>query len=218
MNIIWRGHSCFQITVQNKKQGQINIVIDPFDEKLGIRVPKLEADVLLITHQHYDHNNIKAVKGNPFLIQGPGEYEIKKISIHGISSFHDDNQGKERGENTIYTIKNNGIQLCHLGDLGQKELTEEQVEKIGQIDILFIPVGGTYTIGSQEALKVINQIEPKIVIPMHYHLPNIKIKLDNLNNFLKAIGEKSIEPLDKLSIKSKDLEEQEKMKVIVLKP
>jgi L-ascorbate metabolism protein UlaG (beta-lactamase superfamily) len=217
MTIFWHGQSCFQIITNQGKNGQLSIIIDPFDETLGLRIPKLEADVLLISHDHYDHNNVKAVSGNPFLISGPGEYEIKGIYIQGVPSFHDKQKGKSRGGNTLYTIEAEEIKICHLGDLGQSELTDEQLSAIGEIDILMIPVGGVYTIDSQDAAKVISQIEPKIVIPMHYALPKLKIKLEGVEKFLKVMGKKEIEPLNKLTIKKKDLS-QEEVKIIVLKP
>lgn len=217
MQIIWHGQSCFQIIARREKNNQVLIVIDPFSEEIGLRVPKLEADILLVTHQHRDHNNIKAVSGDPFLIEGPGEYEIKEVALQGIPAWHDNLLGKERGVNTIYTIEIEGMRLCHLGDLGQKELTADQLEKIGEVDILMIPVGGIYTISSKEAPKIMAQIEPKIIIPMHYQVPKLKIKLDGLDKFLKTMGIKSIESLPKLSIKKKDLSEEE-AKIIVLKP
>jgi len=225
MQIIWKGQSCFQIIINREKNNlsnvsrdsnQVSLVIDPYDETIGLRVPKLEADILLVTHNHHDHNNIKAVSGNCFLISEPGEYEIKDVFIQGIPAFHDSSSGKEKGENIIYTIEAEGIRICHLGDLGQKELTEEQVEKIGNIDILMTPVGGVYTISSREAVKIISQIEPKIVIPMHYQIPKLKIKLEGLEKFLKAIGVKSPETLNKLTIKKKDIPE-EGMEIKVLK-
>ncbi len=217
MQIIWRGQSCFQITSQIGKNNLVNIVIDPFDETIGLRIPKLEADILLVSHNHYDHNNIKAVEGDPFLVDGPGEYEVKGIFIQGIDSYHDSSFGKERGLNTIYIIETEEMKICHLGDLGQKELTDEQIEKIIEVDILMIPVGGIFTISAKEAMKIISQIEPKIVIPMHYCLPKLKVKLEDLDKFLKAMGIKKIEPLLKLSIKKKDILTEE-AKIIVLKP
>lgn len=217
-HIIWRGQACFQIQIsKGKGEESFKIVIDPFDETIGLRIPSLEAKVVLVSHNHPDHNNVKAVKGNPFLIDGPGEYEIQDIFFQGISSFHDDDQGKIRGENTIYTIEGEGIKICHLGDLGQKELTEEQLEKIGEVDVLMVPVGGIYTIDGRQAAKIISQIEPKIIIPMHYQLPKLKIKLEKLDKFLKAMGQKKLEPLPKLLIKKKDLTEEE-LKIVVLKP
>ncbi|MDI6591600.1 MAG: MBL fold metallo-hydrolase [Patescibacteria group bacterium] len=217
MNIFWHGQSCFEITTSPTKSNQVKIVIDPFSEGIGLRVPKLEADILCITHSYSDHNNLKAVSGSSFLIQDPGEYEIKGVFIQGIPSWHDQKEGKERGENIIYTLEAEDLRLCHLGDLDQKELTSEQLEKIGEIDILMIPIGGVFTISAKEALKIMSQIEPKITIPMHYQIPKLKIKLEGLDKFLKTLGLKSIEPLPKLSIKKKDFSEEE-AKIIVLKP
>jgi len=217
MNIIWYGQACFQITALSSKNSQVLIVIDPFDETVGLRVPKLEADILLTSHDHPDHNNVKVISGSPFLISGPGEYEIKGVYIQGIPACKDDKGGKKLSQNIIYTIEAEEMRLCHLGDLGQKELTPEQLEKIGEVDILMIPVGGVYTISAKDALRIMSQIEPKIIIPMHYQIPKLKFKLDGLDKFLKILNIKSIEPLLKLSIKKKDLSEEE-AKIIVLKP
>ena len=217
MNIFWHGQSCFQIIVSQTKGEQAKIVIDPFSEEIGLKVPKLEAEILLISHNHQDHNNVKAVAGSPFLIEGPGEYEIKEIFIQGIPAFHDEEGGKQRGENTIYAIEAEGMRLCHLGDLGEIELSPEQLEKIGDIDILLIPVGGVYTIDAKIAAKIISQIEPRIVIPMHYYIPKLKIKLDGVDKFLREMGKKSLEPQPKLLIKKKDLP-QDGTKIVVLEP
>lgn len=215
MNITWKGQSCFQINTSQGKNNQVNIVIDPYSEDIGLRVPKLEADILLVTHDHHDHNNVKAVAGNPFLITGPGEYEVKDVFIQGIPAFHDSSSGKEKGANTIYTIEAEDLKICHLGDLGQKELTPEQAEKIGEVDILMIPVGGVYTISAKEAVKIMSQIEPSIIIPMHYQIPKLKIKLDGIDKFLKVMGIKKLESLSKLSIKKKDILPEE-AKIIAL--
>lgn len=217
MQIIWYGQACFQITALPQKNNQVKIVIDPFSEEVGLKVPKLDSDILMITHYHYDHNNLKAVGGNPFIIEGPGEYEIREVFINGIHSWHDSKNGADRGSNTIYTIEAEEMKICHLGDLGQSELSSEQLERIGNVDILMIPVGGTYTIDAKSALKVMSQIEPKIIIPMHYSLPKLKIKLDGVDKFLKELGVKQLSPLPKLSIRKKDLQEEE-AKVIVLSP
>jgi L-ascorbate metabolism protein UlaG (beta-lactamase superfamily) len=216
MQIIWHGQSLFEITTIPQKNSQIKIVIDPFSEEIGLRVPRLEADISLISHGHSDHNNLKAVSGNPFLIQGPGEYEIKEVFVQGIPAWHDNSQGKERGQTTIYTLETEDLRVCHLGDLGQRELTSEQLEKIGEVDVLMIPVGGVYTIDGKEAIKIMSQIEPKITIPMHYSLPKLKAKIDGLDKFLKALGVKTIEPLQKLTIKKKDVSAEE-AKIVVLK-
>lgn len=225
MQIIWKGQSCFQIITNRSKNDQISIVIDPFSEDIGLRVPKLEADILLVTHKHPDHDNVKAVSGTasaggektPFLIDGPGEYEIKEVYIQGILASHDESGGKERGEITVYIIEAENLRVCHLSDIGQKELTDDQLEQIGDVDILMIPVGGGPTISAKEAIKIISQIEPKITIPMHYQIPKLKIKLDGVDKFLKALGLKSVIPEAKLTIKEKDLSPEE-AKIIVLSP
>ncbi len=214
MQIVWHGHSCFTIITSKNKNDQVNIVTDPFDKETGLRLPKLEADILLVSHQHHDHNNVKAVSGNPFVIDSPGEYEIKDVFVRGIPSWHDEKEGKERGKNVIYFIEAEDLRICHLGDIGQKDLSSDQLEKIGEIDILMIPVGGTYTIDAKTAMKMMLQIEPKIAIPMHYALPKLKIKLDSLDKFLKALGIKKIEPQNKLSVKKKELSEEE-AKIVV---
>ena len=158
------------------------------------------------------------MQGNPFLIEGSGEYEVKGVFIKGIDSFHDDSEGKERGKNTIYTIEAEDMKVCHLGDIGQKQLTDDQLEKIGHVDILMIPVGGVYTIDSSEAQKIIGQIEPKVVIPMHYEVPGLKIKLDDVSKFLKASGRNSIEPIDKFTVKTSTLPKERDMDIVLLKP
>jgi L-ascorbate metabolism protein UlaG (beta-lactamase superfamily) len=235
MNIIWHGQSCFEIVATPAKNNQIKIVIDPFSEEIGLKIPKLEADIVLLAHNHHGHNSVKAISGSPFLISGPGEYEIKNIFIQGIPSLvaetsshllprpasrHSatgNKEEKEWDENTIYTIEAEDLKLCHLSDLGQKELTEEQLEGIGDIDILMVPIGGISTISAKEALRIMAQVEPKITIPMYYALPRLKVKLDGLDKFLKPLGIKSIIPESKLTIKKKDISSEE-AKIVVLKP
>jgi len=216
MQISWKGQACFHIVVQRNKQEQVKIVIDPFDPSIGLKMPLLDADVVLSTHDHEDHNNINACKG-AFVVTGPGEYEIKDVSIQGLSSFHDDVEGKERGKNTIYVIDVESMRLCHLGDLGQDELSSDQVSKIGNVDILFVPVGGVYTIGAKAAAKVVSQIEPRIVIPMHYLLAGLKFKLHKVDEFLKEMGVKNAEAQNKFTVKVRDFSSEE-TKIVLLTP
>lgn len=217
MNIIWHGQSFFEIVTKNKEGKELKIIIDPFDESIGLKVPKTEARILLITHQHPDHSNKKAIGGSPFLIEEPGEYEINGVHIQGIPAFHDDTQGKERGEIITYLIETEDIKICHLGDLGQKELTPEQLDQLGDIDILMVPIGGVYTIDAKGASKIISQIEPKLVIPMHYQIPKLKLKLNSLEQFLKEMGSPAIEAQKKLKIKSSNLS-KEKTEIAILEP
>jgi len=220
MDIIWHGHSFFEI--QAKVNGNNTVIaIDPYDKTIGFREKKVKADILLISHFHYDHSNLNSVEGRnpnekPFLIDEPGEYEVKGIKIKGISSFHDNQEGKERGENNIFLIEAEEIKICHMGDFGQSSLSSEQAEEIVGVDILLIPVGGVYTISGKEAAKIVGQIEPKIVIPMHYKIPGLKINLDDENKFLNVIGVKEKEKIRKLKIKKSDLERKEGTEVIIM--
>jgi L-ascorbate metabolism protein UlaG (beta-lactamase superfamily) len=203
--------------VANIEKEQVKIAIDPFSKDLGLKVPNAEANVLLISHDHFDHNNKEAISGNYFLIDQPGEYEVKGVYVKAIPSFHDNQKGKERGENLIFLIEAEELRICHLGDIGQKELENGQLEEIGEVDVLMIPVGGTYTISFKEAIKIMSQIEPKITIPMHFALPKLKVKLDPVEKFLKSLGIKSLKPEKKLSVKKESLSPEE-AKIVLLEP
>lgn len=207
MQIIWHGQFCFQIIASSKgKNNLVTIVIDLFDETSGLRVPKLTADIFLSTHNNI---NTKAILGSPFVVDGPGEYEIKNVFIQGIDS--------EFNSNTIYIVEVEGIRVCHLGNLTQKELTTEQIEEIGNVDILMVPIGGFNVISAKEAVGIIAQIEPKIIIPMYFQLPKLKSNLDNLDKFLKLTGTKAVDSQNKLLIKKGDLPAEES-KIVILNP
>ena len=209
MEISHLGHSCFKIAGKN-----LTVVTDPYNHsKIAKKMPRVEADVVTISHQHQDHNYKEGVKGDFLLLDSPGEYEVKESFFQGIESFHDDSKGEERGNNTIFTMEIDGVVICHLGDLGV-ELDNEQLEKVDGVDILMVPVGGTYTIDAKTAVKVVNDIGPKVVIPMHYKDTGIDIPLDPVDKFIKEMGE-TPETLDRLKVAKKDLPEE--MKVVVLK-
>lgn len=215
MKITWYGQACFKLLVKTKNGNKITIITDPFSKEIGLNPPRGTADIVTVSHDHYDHNNIKAFSGEPFIIEGAGEYDVKGIFVKGIYSFHDNSQGEERGVNTIYVIEVEDMKICHLGDLGQKQLSSNQLDQIGDVDVLMIPVGGIYTINGSEAVQIINSIEPKIVIPMHYKIPKLNIKLNNIDKFLEEIGVKK-ETTEEFSVQKKDLAEEE-MKVIVMR-
>lgn len=189
-------------------------MIDPFSKEIGLKPPKIKDDIVLVTHGHHDHNNVEEINPEAFLITTPGEYEKKGIAIRGISSYHDKVEGKERGINTIYVLKAEDMTICHLGDLGQEKLDEKQVDEIGDVDILLVPVGGNYTINYKEAIGVINQIEPKIVIPMHYKVKDLKVELDGPEKFVKELG-LTPEKVDKYKI-AKKLLPLEETKLVML--
>lgn len=212
MNIVWYGQTCFKITVQKGKNGLVNLLIDPFEKEVGLKPPKSEADIILLTSP-------KSAPKTPFpkesfLISGPGEYDIKGIYIEGIAEANN-LKGEKEPRNTIYTIESEEIKICHLGALRQKELNSQQLERIGDIDILMLPVGGGASLDASEAVKIMSQIEPRITLPAYYKLPNLKEKLESPEKFLKSLGIKSIEPLPKLSLKQKDISKEE-AKVILL--
>jgi L-ascorbate metabolism protein UlaG (beta-lactamase superfamily) len=182
MDINWLGHSCFRL-----KGKQATIVTDPFPPDLGYTLGKPTADIVTVSHQHPGHAYYKGIGGDPKVIAGPGEYEVKGVLIIGIATFHDADGGQKKGRNTVYLIELDGITVCHLGDLGHV-LTAEQVEEIDDVDVLLLPVGGGSTINAATATEVIRQIEPKVVIPMHYQTPVLKRELAPVDGFLKEMG------------------------------
>lgn len=214
MDITYLGQSAFKLKTKNAL-----LVTDPFDpEMVGLKFPKIEGvEIVTVSHQHEDHNYLGNIKEVRMVIDGPGEYEVAGISVQGISTYHDAKKGEDRGLNTVYVYEAEGIRLAHLGDLGHK-LTESDIEEIGTIDILMIPVGGFYTINAELASEIIRDIEPSIILPMHYRLEGMKNelaeKLSPLEDFLKACG-MSVEKMDKLAIKKTDILETES-KVISL--
>ncbi|MBI4157777.1 MBL fold metallo-hydrolase [Candidatus Woesebacteria bacterium] len=212
MEITYLGHSSFRI-----KGKETTLVTDPYAKSIGLKFPSTEADIVTVSHQHDDHNQASLVSGVKKIVEGPGEYEIKGVSLIGLSSFHDDKKGEERGSNTIYVIEMDGLRLAHLGDLGHP-LSDELVAELGDIDILMIPVGGKFTIDSAQAVTVVQAIEPSITIPMHYQVPGLDSKtfseLAQVENFLKEVGIAS-EVLPKLSVKREDIS-PEVQKIVVL--
>lgn len=212
MEITWLGHSAFLI-----KTKTATIITDPFEEKIGLPWHKQEADILLVSHDHYDHNNQSGVS-TTFTAEGPGEYEVKEVAITGTQLYHDTSKGEQRGRTTAYTLEAENITVCHLGDLGHK-LSGEQVEDMPSVDILLIPIGGKYTIDGTIAAEVVNQLEPQIVIPMHYQTPGLKLgeELDGLEPFMKALGKEAGEVQPSLKVNSREALGGE-LKVVILEP
>ncbi len=195
MDIYYYGHSCFKI-----KGKTASVIVDPYGADTGLKLPKdMTADVAIKSHEHSDHNNVSAVDGSPLVVAGPGEYEVKGVGITGVGTFHDNKSGEERGVNTVYNILVDGVNVVHLGDLGHT-LSDEQVQSIGNCDILMVPIGGVYTIDAEEAVKVVASLEPKIVIPMHFGVAGLKYELEGAGNFLKEMGAEAVEPQGKLTV------------------
>ncbi len=221
MQIIWHGQSCFEIIAAKGKGEHVTILIDPLDEEItGIRNSKTDASIVLLTNHFYTAAPEDLKKNIPgaFIIDGPGEYEVKGIYIQGTAVAGIPAEGKiPAGTNTIYTIEAEELKLCHLGNLQDAELSVDVVERIGNVDILMAPVGNAKNIGAKEMLKVVSQIEPSIIVPMNFEIPKLKIDANGLREFLKEAGIGSVEPLPKLTIKKKDITAEE-AKIIVLNP
>jgi len=181
MKIKWLGHSSFLI----ESERGIKIITDPFDETLGYKLPRIKVNIVTVSHEHFDHNYVRGVKGRPVVFKGLVNRESHKMEFIGISSYHDSVYGSQRGQNTIFVIKAGGLNLCHLGDLGHL-LNPEKLSEIGAVDILFVPVGGFYTIDSSQATQIVKDINPKIAIPMHYKTEAIKFPIDPVEVFLSG--------------------------------
>jgi L-ascorbate metabolism protein UlaG (beta-lactamase superfamily) len=213
MDITSLGHASFRI-----RGKAATVITDPYDSSaVGLKFPKhVEANVVTVSHGHADHNSVEQIEGSPYVIEGPGEYEVKGVGVVGISTFHDDAKGQERGRNTMYRLEIDGVAIVHLGDLGHT-LSSAEVDQLGSVDILMVPVGGVYSLDPAGAVAVVNEIDPSIVIPMHYGRPELDQKqfggLSPLSAFLKEIG-KEAAPQAKLSTTKDKLPAE--MQVVVL--
>lgn len=199
MIITWLGQSCFKLQTRD-----LTLITDPYGPADGAKGCRSKADLVTISHDHADHNYLKGISGDPFVIDASGEYEVKGIYIVGLPSFHDNRSGEERGKNIIYRYVIEGMVLAHLGDLGHL-LSEDMVDRLGDVDVLFAPVGGVYTLNVDKIPELVSQIEPRLVIPMHYALPGTTSPLKPLKNFCEEMGVKDLEPQDKLKLRKQDL-------------
>jgi len=199
MDISWLGHSCFRI-----KGSHAIVITDPYSPSLGYSLGKPTARIVTVSHQHEGHSYVQGIGGEPKLVTRPGEYEISGVLIIGITTFHDAARGGKSGKNTVYLMEIDDIVVCHLGDLGHV-LTIGQVEEMGNVDVLLLPVGGVSTINAPMAAEVVRQLEPKVVVPMHYKTSALRWELEPVERFLKEIGVKQVEPQPKLSLTKSSL-------------
>jgi L-ascorbate metabolism protein UlaG (beta-lactamase superfamily) len=212
--IQWNGHSCFTITNQNGTK----IVTDPFPDGIGYKVPELTANIVTVSHDHFDHNNLAMIKSNFEAIRERGQFNVKSIKIKGTKTYHDTENGALRGENTVYTYNIDGVNVCHLGDLGH-ELTAEQIKSIGKVDVVMIPVGGYYTIEPDVAAKVVNQLNPKVVIPMHYKTDALIDDfgpVSKVDSFLGNMKDWKVVKLDAYTFNKSDLAKSNEKKIVIL--
>ncbi len=213
MKLKWLGHACFLIT---SKTG-VRIITDPYSAVQGVRYAPIKeaADIVTMSHDHFDHNAVASLAGKPELIKSSGIKAVKGIQFKGIGSYHDDSSGKKRGSNIICCFAVDGIRLCHLGDLGHA-LDSGQIKEIGIVDVLLVPVGGFYTIDAKMATQVCNDLKPKVIVPMHYKTPQLDFPIAGVDDFLA--GKKSVKKLDTSEVELTASALPSAAEIIVLKP
>ena len=211
MKIRYLGHSCFLLTESTGTR----ILTDPYGD-VGFRMPRVEADVVSVSHGHYDHNNVKAVGGNPVVLDKEGQYEVGGVEIIAVKSYHDNANGEERGENLIFKFRLDGIEVCQLGDLGE-ECSSSLIEMLLPVHVLLIPVGGKYTIDSEQAKEYVDRIMPSIVIPMHYKSKGLSLDIDKPDAFLSEFEEEDVEETGASEIElTRDDIDEETTKIILM--
>jgi L-ascorbate metabolism protein UlaG (beta-lactamase superfamily) len=210
VDLTWMGHGCFRLRGRSAA-----VVTDPYPPSLGPRLPKLEADLVTISHAHDNHSYTQAVAKDPYVVTGPGEYEVAGVIVTGLPTFHDGKQGEVYGRNTVCVIELDDVRVCHLGDLGHP-LAADMLEALGNIDVLLVPVGGGNALDAAGAAEVVRQVEPRVVVPMHYGLPALKTDLAPVERFLKEMGVTEAEPQTRLSVQPSSTEAG--TRVVVLEP
>ncbi len=208
MEIVWLGHSCFRL-----RGRQTTIVTDPCPPSTGYSIGRTAAHIVTISHHHEDHDYITAISGSPRVLDAPGEYDINGVFLTAIPTYHDGRKGAVRGPNLVFLFEMEGLTLCHLGDLGHLP-TPEQVELLSGADVLMVPVGGHTTLDGAQAVEVVNILEPKLVVPMHYRTPACRLPLDPLDRFLKEMDVDAVEPQKRLSVTAGSLPDSPQVVVL----
>lgn len=208
VDVTWLGQSCFRLRGRGAA-----VVTDPYPPTLGPRL-RLEGNVVTVSHEHDNHSHVQSVK-DAHVIEGPGEYEIAGVTVLGLPTYHDDQNGAQHGRNTIYVIELDDVRVCHLGDLGHT-LDDRMLETIGNVDVLLVPVGGGRTLDGARAAEVVRQVEPRYVVPMHFGHPSLRTELAPVERFLKEMSVPEAEPQTKLTVQASSAEAE--TKVVVLDP
>lgn len=213
MEITWYGHSCFRIT----ERGQTTVITDPYDETIGLPPLKLRGDVVTISHETPGHGAAGAIKGEPFVINSPGEYEIGGTFIYGYAMHYVDESTGFSRRNVAYLIDYpTGLNVLHLGDLSHVP-DQRTIQGLGQVNVVLVPVGGGNSLKASTAAEVIALIEPQYIIPMHYQIPGLKVELEPVEKFLKAMGVSRVHEGDALRVTTNELPEQPQIVVLNLK-
>ncbi len=189
MRIRWHGHSCFEF-----EDSRARVVIDPHDGKsIGIRPPSVTADIVLMTHDHYDHNVSRIVQGaHQDFMATRGGFTAKGISFEGFGTFHDEEGGAARGQDTMYMFEMDGMTVCHCGDLGCVP-SQDIIDRIRNVDFLFVPVGEVFTLSMPRVKELIEKVNPNVVVPMHYRVGGLTIPVGSLDGFLSIIPEDAVD-------------------------
>ena len=213
MKIKWMGHASFLIT----SEAGTSIITDPYPQGSGLSyIPiKEHVDIIIMSHDHFDHNNISGVPDKPELITGSITKNLKGIEFRGIATHHDQSQGKERGANTAFCFSVDGVKVCHLGDLGHR-LSPEQMTEIGSVDVLLVPIGGVYTIDAKMAATVVDDLKPRIAMPMHYKTAKCNWPLNTVDDFIK--DKTNVKRLNSSEIEIKSDKLPELTEMVVLEP
>ncbi|MBK8430608.1 MAG: MBL fold metallo-hydrolase [Chloroflexi bacterium] len=209
MELTWYGLSCFRLT----ERGQSTVVTDPYDGKVGLPPLKLKADILTISHDAPGHNCEAAVTGHKHALRGPGEYEIGGVFVRGITTSR---KSTAERRNVIFVFEYSGLNVVHLGDL-DKVPSQSQIDELGEVNVLLIPVGGGNTLSAPQAAELVSLLEPNVVIPMHYHMPELTFQLGELERFLKEMGVSEFTPEANLKITRSSLPEETQVVVLTTK-
>ncbi len=208
MDLTWLGHACFRM------RGREGVVLtDPPDPRSGHAIPKTEADLVTISHSHDGHSSLRSVGGEPVVLNGPGEYEVREILVAGVATYHDTEKGALRGKNTVYTVHLDDLTVCHLGDLGHA-LAAADLERLGEIDVCLLPIGGAdVNLSAAMAAEIVHQLEPKVVVPMGFD-PDDRRKDAPFDRLLHELGVKDVASVPKLSVTRSSLPPE--LQVVVL--
>lgn len=213
VEITWLGHSCFRL-----RDRSATVVTDPYGKDLGLILPRVRADIVTLSHDADDHNYVKGVKGEFRVLTGPGEYEVSSVFVTGLEL-----RGKAKKDapaasrNTVFLFEFDDLTVCHLGDLNIVPTQAQVEEALGAVDVLLIPVGGEESLNASQASEVVSLLEPHIVIPMHYHVPDITLKLDPVSKFLKEMGLDKVQPQESLKVSRSGLPDETQIVLLELK-
>jgi len=213
MKVKWLGHSCFLIISETG----LRIVTDPYTSggAIGYSPVNEAADIVVVSHDHFDHNAVSTVPGKPEVVTGSGTKSVKEVEFKGTATYHDESKGGERGGNTVFCFSVDGVKLCHLGDLGHR-LSREEIGEIGDVDVLLVPVGGFFTIDAKVAGQVCDDLKPKVIVPMHYKTPKLDFPITGVEDFVK--GKKKVKTLGSSEVEFKLGELPDVTEIVVLQP